>query len=137
MNKIFHNCRQFIAIIFRKAIFGRDILARNVTGFLQTLAERGREVRRVGKRRTPEKSDHRHRRLLRARREWPCGRSAGEKRNELAPSHSITSSARAMTDAGISRPIAFAVFRLIANSNVTGCAMGRSPGLVPRKILSV
>jgi hypothetical protein len=51
--------------------------------------------------------------------------------------YSITSSARAMTVAGISRPMAFAVFRLIANSNVTGCAIGRSPALVPRKILSV
>jgi hypothetical protein len=51
--------------------------------------------------------------------------------------HSITSSARAMTDAGISRPIAFAVFRLITNSNVTGCAMGRFSGLLPRRILSV
>ena len=54
-----------------------------------------------------------------------------------APLHSITSSARAITVGGISRPIAFAVFKLITNSNVTGCAIRRSSGLVPRKILSV
>src|SRR6516164_571284 len=51
--------------------------------------------------------------------------------------HSITSSARASTVVGISRPIALAVFRLMTNSNVTGCAIGRSSGLVPRRILSV
>jgi hypothetical protein len=39
-----------------------------------------------------KKSDHRHRRLLRARRERPRGRTA-EKRDELAAPHSITSSA--------------------------------------------
>src|SRR5450755_4560171 len=44
---------------------------------------------------------------------------------ELAAFHSITSSARAITVVGISRPIAFAVFRLITNSKVTGWAKGR------------
>src|SRR5215469_16163701 len=53
---------------------------------------------------------------------------------DIPSPHSITSSARAMIVAGISRPMAFAVFRLITNSKVTDCAMGRSPGLVPRRI---
>jgi hypothetical protein len=70
-------------------------------------------------------------------RKRPCDSHATEKGDELAPPHSITSSARAITVAGISRPIAFAVFKLITNSNVTGWAIGRSSGLVPRKILSV
>jgi hypothetical protein len=47
-----------------------------------------------------EKPDHRHRRLLRARRERPRGRRAAEKRDELAAVHSITSSARASTLGG-------------------------------------
>src|SRR5262249_8110160 len=42
-----------------------------------------------------EKSDHRHRRLLRARHERPRGGGAAEERDELAPPHSITSSASA------------------------------------------
>ena len=42
-----------------------------------------------------EESDHRHRRPLRARRERPRGRRAAEQRDELAASHSITSSAMA------------------------------------------
>ena len=44
-----------------------------------------------------QKSDHWHR-LLRARRERPRRRRAGEKRDELAPLHSITSSARGEHD---------------------------------------
>src|SRR5262249_17735693 len=41
-----------------------------------------------------EKPDHWHRRLLRARRQWPRRHRAAEQRDELAPPHSITSSAR-------------------------------------------
>src|SRR5262249_57954370 len=59
--------------------------------------------------------------LLRARRHRPRGR---EKRDELAPSHSITSSARASSVGGTSRPSAFAVFRLTTNSNLTACWTG-------------
>ena len=33
------------------------------------------------------RAHHRHRRLLRARRERPCGRSAAEQRDEIAPFH--------------------------------------------------
>src|ERR1700746_2274354 len=52
--------------------------------------------------------------LLRTRRERPR-RHAAEKRDELAPCHSITSSARASSVTGTSRPSAFAVFTLITN----------------------
>src|SRR5262245_14192865 len=44
---------------------------------------------------TAQEPHHRHRRLLRARRERPGSRRAAEKRDELAPLHSMTSSARA------------------------------------------
>ena len=46
--------------------------------------------------RAADEADDRHRRLLRTRRERPRRRRAAEQRDELAPSHSITSSARAM-----------------------------------------
>jgi hypothetical protein len=63
-------------------------------------------VRREGM----KKSDHRHRRLLCARRQRPRRRRATEQRDELAPfhccNHSITSSARASSVAGTSRPSA-------------------------------
>ena len=72
---------------------------------------------------------------------WSEGRaeraaqSAAEQRDERAPVHSITSSARASSVGGMVRPSAFAVLRLIASSNLTGCSTGRSAGLVPCKIL--
>lgn len=50
--------------------------------------------------------------------------------------HSITPSARASIVAGTSMPRAFAVRRLITNSNFVGCSMGRSAGLAPRRILT-
>src|SRR6516225_3002249 len=67
-------------------------------------------------------------RLLRARRERPHGRAA-EQRYELAALHSITSSARASSVGGTSRPSAFAVLRLITSSYFVGACTGRSIGL--------
>ena len=72
-------------------------------------------------------------RLLRARRQRPRRRAA-EKRDELAPLHSITSSARASNLSGIARLNALAVLRLITNSNLVGCMTGRSDGLAPLMI---
>jgi hypothetical protein len=73
-------------------------------------------------------------RLLRARRERPRGRAA-EQRDELAPFHSITSSASASTFDGMVIPSALAVERLKTSSNFVGCSTGMSPGFVPRRIL--
>jgi hypothetical protein len=49
---------------------------------------------------------------------------------------SMIRSARVSTDAGIVRPRAFAVFKLITNSNLLGCSTGNSAGLAPFNILS-
>jgi hypothetical protein len=50
--------------------------------------------------------------------------------------HLITLSARASTLGGIVRPICFAAFRLMMNSNFCGCSTGKSAGFAPFKILS-
>src|SRR5262249_32513341 len=68
---------------------------------------------------------------LRPRRERPCDCRAAKQRDELAALHSITSSARASTVAGISRPSALAVFRLITSSYFVGACTGRSAGFSP------
>src|SRR5215813_9307115 len=81
-------------------------------------------------------TDHRHRRLLRARRERPRGSRAADKRDERAAFHSITLSARSTRPAGTSCPIALAVARLITSSNVVGCSTGRSAGFAPLRILA-
>ena len=68
--------------------------------------------------------------LLRPRRDRPRRRRAAEQRDELAPFHSITSSARASSDGGTSRPSAFAVLRLITSSNLVGCLHRQVGGLL-------
>src|SRR5262249_48548576 len=74
---------------------------------------------------------------LRARRERPRCRRAAEHRNELAPVHSITSSARASSVGGTSRPSALAVCKLITNSNLVARRIGRSAGISPLRIRPV
>src|SRR5262245_16438557 len=71
-----------------------------------------------------------------ARRARPRGYRTAEHRNELAPLHSMTSSARSARPAGTSCPIALAVFRLMTSSNLVGCSIGRSAGLAPLRILA-
>src|SRR5262249_13350255 len=74
------------------------------------------------------------------RRERPSnrrdGRRTAEQLDELAASHSITSSARASNVAGTSRPSAFAVLRLMISSNFVGRCTGRSAGLAPLRMRS-
>src|SRR5215204_4588665 len=77
-----------------------------------------------------EEPDHRHRRLLGARRERQRRRAADE-RNELAARHSITSSASNCIEMGIVNPSALAVFMLITSSNFDGRTTGKSPGFSP------
>src|SRR5262249_39904417 len=58
--------------------------------------------------------------LAAARRERPRGRAAQE-RNELAPIHSITSSARPSSGSGTVMPSALAVLRLMISSTLVSC----------------
>src|SRR5262245_34164301 len=121
-------------LVFCETVFDRHIAAVDITGFTQAATERGREIGPVILTERVQEPDHRHRRLLRARRERPSHRAA-EQRDELASLHSITSSARATSSGGKSRPSARVLLRLIANSNFVGCSIGRSASLVPCKIL--
>src|SRR5262245_44156451 len=92
-----------------------------------------RIVLRVGH----QHADAPHRpRLLRARRERPRsgGCRAAKKREELAPSHSITSLASACRVGGTSMPSDLAVLRLITSSNLVGRMIGKSPGFSPLRI---
>src|SRR5262245_24804726 len=73
--------------------------------------------------------------LLGSRYERPRRRAA-EQRDERAPFHSITSSARPSNVGGTSRPSALAVFRLITSSYLVGACTGRSAGFSPLKIRS-
>src|SRR5262249_2951805 len=75
-------------------------------------------------------------RLLCARRERPCRRAA-EQRDELAPLHSITSSARASSVGGTVRPSILAVGTLMTSSNLVDCTTGKSAGFAPLRMRPV
>src|SRR5262249_22098969 len=70
------------------------------------------------------------------RGEWPSSSSPTKQRNELAPPHSITSSARCWSSSGTSRPSTFAVLRFITSSYLVGACTGRSPGFSPLRMRS-
>src|SRR5262245_51864362 len=122
---------QSVSLVLRPAILDRHILTLDVAGFTKALAECGQIACTIGRPRGAEEPDHRHRRLLRARRERPAGRPAAEQRDELAASHSITSSASASSRSGTFRPSALAVLRLMTSSNFVSCMTGRSTGFSP------
>src|SRR5262244_1473872 len=76
----------------------------------------------------------RHRRLLCPRCQRPPRRRAADERDELAPLHSITSSARSRIAVGIVTPSALAALRLTTVSNAVACWTGRSAGFSPLRI---
>src|SRR6516165_6997132 len=132
-NEVRHQSRQAIELALQPMVLHRHVLALDVAGFVEALAEPGNKgrIRQSG----IDEADHRHcRLLLRARRERPRGYRAAEQRDERAAVHSITSSAVASSVGGRSSPSALAVLRLITNSNLVGCTTGRSPGLAPLRI---
>src|SRR6516164_2329221 len=106
-DQVGHHCRQAIVSALQPVVLDRYVLAFDVASIAEAFAERGHITRRdtiaLG---GVYECDDRHRRLLRARRERPrCG-STRNQRVELAPVHSITSSASASSLSGIWRPSA-------------------------------
>src|SRR5215475_8025050 len=112
--------RQPIVLTVSPTIIEADILTLDDTGFVETSTDDCNE-RRVDLGRTT--AEQRRRR-------------AAEQRDELAPLHSITSSARCCKNHGTSSPSALAVLRLMTRSNLVGCTTGKSPGLAPLRIRS-
>src|SRR5262249_202821 len=138
-NQLGRQLRQPVELTLSPAIFDRHVLALDIAGVLEALAECAHTVRKRIGRCTAEEPDHRHCRLLRARCERPRRRAA-EKGNELATLHirvhSITSSASCWRCKGTSTPSAFAVFRLIPTAMLGGRGPGRSGGFTPLRMRS-
>src|SRR6516225_7314757 len=118
------------------AVFDSHVLAFDIAGFLQALAKSTHHIRIFSGECAIEKSDHRHRGLLRARRERPCSRRAAEQRDELPAPHSMTSSARESSVGGMVRPSILAVFVLMTNRSLVGNSTGKSAGLAPFRIFA-
>jgi hypothetical protein len=84
---------QPIIATLRPAVFDRHVLALDVAGLAEPLAERRQTLcTRVG-RPGAQVADHRHHLLLRARGQRPGNRRADGKSDELPPDHLITPSA--------------------------------------------
>src|SRR3974390_3546412 len=128
-------CQGWKAIVLspRPLIIDFDIPALYIPSFVQALENRCEPFLETLGRPAIEKPDHRHRRLLRARRERPC-RRATEKCDELAPLHSITPSAVVSTQGGTVRPNIRAVSALLTSSNFVACTTGKSAGFSPLRI---
>src|SRR5262249_14209690 len=135
-DKIGPQFRHSILPPFGPAEFNRHVAAFDVSGFPQAFAECLQAFDAILRRTASDKPDHRHCRLLRARRERPRGRRAAHERDELASLHSITSSASCWRCKGTSRPTALAVLRFIASMSFVGNSIGKSPGFAPFRILS-
>src|SRR5262249_9312571 len=112
-------------------VFDCDVLPLDVTGVTQASVKSREKLACQFERCKVEKPDHRHPRLLRAGRDRPRRSRATDQREERAPLHSITSSARASTVAGTSMPSVFAVLRLITSSYLVGYCTGKSAGFSP------
>src|SRR5262249_29376746 len=134
LNQIGRQRWQSVIVTFRPAILDRHVAALDITSFVEALAERGHHGCVPLRRPTIEEPKHRHRRLLRARRERPRGSRAAEQRDERAAFHSITSSASNWTELGTSRPIVLAICTLMTSSNLVNCTTGRSTGFAPLRI---
>ena len=93
----------------RLSAFATDLVRRQVAVIVAITTPSVLAAMRLAK-----KPDHRQGWLLGTRRERPCDRRAADQRDESAPFHSITSSARAVTATGKVIPNAVALFRLIA-----------------------
>src|SRR5262245_40268516 len=119
------------------AVLDRDTTTVDPTKFAQSPHKLGHPFASGRTRVRAQEPDGRHLRwLLRARCHRPRRRAA-EERDELAPLHSITSSASCSRCRGTLRPRALAVLRLTTSSNVVGCTTSRSAGLAPLRILAV
>src|SRR5262245_5649860 len=101
-----------LAAALRPANLNRDVATFHPTEFAQPLHECGEPFTLDQGRGGAQESDGRQLAgLLRKRRERPHNRAA-EQRDELAPPHSITSSASNCIELGTARPSAFAVLKL-------------------------
>src|SRR5262249_49281185 len=124
-DKLAYHGREAVGHALAVPVLVVDALAFDVTEFAQGLTEA------MPHRRIVDDSDARDRCLLRVRRERPPSRRAADQRDQLAPSHSIPSSAIESTPGGIVSPSVLAVLRLIVSSSLVACSIGSSAGLAP------
>src|SRR5215467_7050901 len=134
-DKLGGNLAEALGTSLRPTILDRHGATLDPAEFAQSLSKGGCPCtpgRRTA--RSKEPNDRHLRWLLRPCRERPRGCRAAEKRDELAPLHSITSSATARSLSGTARPSMRAACALMTSSNLLACTTGRSAGFVPLRM---
>jgi hypothetical protein len=86
-NEVGRQQRKSVVFVIRPAVFDREVLALDIASLFQAPMERGQEGCVLAGWPTVEEPDHRHRLLLRVRRERPRGCRAAEQSDELAALH--------------------------------------------------
>ncbi len=86
-NQISRQLWQPIDLILGEAIDDCHVLTLNVARLFEPLAKSEQTVRERVRRCRVEEPDHRHRRLLSVRRDWPRRRCAADRLDEITPSH--------------------------------------------------
>src|SRR5262249_14075575 len=130
----FRDISAVVSLVQIPAMLDLHVAADRPAQLLQTLQERRAACWRNGfpRRLAHEHADAPHALpLLRPRRERPPNRRAAEQRDDIAAVHSITSSARASSVGGTSRPSILAVAKLMTSSNLLACMIGKSAGFAP------
>src|SRR5215469_10719710 len=123
---------QAVQIAMREPDFESDIATVDISELPHALSK-AFQVRLEGLRGSgAQNTDDRYAALLSASHHRPK-RNANE-RDELAPPHSITSSARASRVGGTTSPNVLAVCRLMTSSNLVARKTGRSAGLSPLRM---
>src|SRR5262245_27792414 len=135
-NQIGDEPRKPVVLSFGPTVVDRNGPAFDVAQFAEASTERGSKMGKPGGGCVGEITDYRHRLRLRARRDRPRRRSASEQLDELAPLHSITSSAWARSGSGTLRPSVFATLRFTTKSYLVGSWTGISPALTPLRMRS-
>src|SRR5262249_51625584 len=130
-----HQSRQAIELALQPMVLHRHVLAFDVAGFVEALAEPGNKgrIRQSG----TDEADHRHRARRRPGRERPRRRCDAEPRDEFATPHSISSSARPANGSGTVSPRALAILRLMTRVYLSARWIGKSPGLAPLRMRSM
>ena len=119
--------------ILRQGEFDDEVAALDLPDLTQTstkaVNERGRWLSDAQEADAPDLA-----RFLRRPSERPRRHRAAEQRHELAPLHSITSSAATSSLSGTVNPSILAVLRLITSSNLVGKTTGKLRGFSPLSI---
>src|SRR5262249_46143984 len=135
-NQLARHRRKALGATIGRAIFDGEILPLDIPKAAQTVSKGGEVGAFQVSEFTPKHTTPIDLGRLRPRGRKRQTRRTAEKRDERAPVHSITSSARPSKSSGMVSPSALAVLRLMMSVYLSARWMGNSPGFAPLRMRS-